>query len=381
MAMNFDTYSTSFQSLMKPMYNLNANYTIGMGGYPGAAGMIGGGFMNPAMMGMYAMGPMANVGVGQFRANYLLQGEDQMNNYYARPVAAHKKENETGTILGILGTALGTAALLAALAKGKFRRPVKTPGTTVPTPPVATPPTGGKPGQTPKPPVNNPPTGGQGTVLGLPAPTPKPPVNTHPTGGQGTGTVLVDPIPGPTQPVPGPQQSQQVAGYLPQYTQRMQDALNKQAAAMNLPSSGKVITTPAPSVTPAGYLPQYTSRMQDALNKQAAAMNLPSSGKVITTPAPVNAPAVTSNAITPTTITMPQRSSAPAIKYDWKSEAVDVPFEEISNKIGLPAPASASVPATTAKVNLKPIQDYYNTSNKQYNIPGGIKGFLPAQAS
>ena len=64
MAMNFDTYSTSFQSLMKPMYNVNANYTIGAGGYPGAAGMIGGGYMNPAMMGMYAMGPMANVGVG-----------------------------------------------------------------------------------------------------------------------------------------------------------------------------------------------------------------------------------------------------------------------------------------------------------------------------
>ena len=162
MAMNFDTYSTSFQSLMKPMYNLNANYTLGMGGYPGAgAGMYGAGFMNPAMMGMYAMGPMANVGIGQFRADYLLKGEDQMNNYYARPVPVHKKENDTGTILGILGTALGTAALLAALTKGKFRRAPRNPRTVNPTTTPNTPaPTTGR---TTRPGNTTPPAGGNNT--------------------------------------------------------------------------------------------------------------------------------------------------------------------------------------------------------------------------
>ena len=61
---------------------------------PGYAGMAGAGYLNPAMMGMYASGPMANVAVGQFSASTLLPAEDQMNNYYARPIAAHKKEND-----------------------------------------------------------------------------------------------------------------------------------------------------------------------------------------------------------------------------------------------------------------------------------------------
>ena len=327
MAMNFDTYSTSFQSLMKPMYNLNANYTLGMGGYPGAgAGMYGAGFMNPAMMGMYAMGPMANVGIGQFRADYLLQGEDQMNNYYARPVPVHKKENETGTILGIIGTALGTAALLAALAKGKFR------GVRVPRP---TRPTGG---------VNNPPIG--------PKPT--------------TGTTTPGPTtPGPTTPgptTPGPKTPPAPKGG------------NTQNPPLGLPApQGSQV---------AGYLPPYTSKMQNALNKQAAAMNLPSSGNVITAPGAIaNTPAIAgAEVITPTTITMPKATNAPRIKYDWKSEAVDVPFFEVGPKASLPAPAKGGVPATTPKVELRPIQDYYNTGN-QYNLQGGIRGFLPAQAS
>ena len=160
MSMNFDTYSTSFQSLMSPMYNIQANYNANLYGNGGAGignGIYGGGygFGNGAYgyMGGF-MGPMMNVGIGQFNADYLLKGEDQKNNYYARPIPVHKKENETGTILGILGTALGTAALIAALLKGKRVKAPKTghtpaapaptapaPAPTVPTPAPATAPT------------------------------------------------------------------------------------------------------------------------------------------------------------------------------------------------------------------------------------------------
>ena len=326
MAMNFDTYSTSFQSLMKPMYNVNANYMMGAGGFGRAGAGIYGGYMNPAMMGMSAMGPMANIGVGQFNANYLLQGEDQMNNYYARPVAAHKKENDTGTILGILGTALGTAALIAAMAKGKFRR---VPGNG--RAPITPPPAGGG---TTNPPIR--PTGSSTVVPSSAAPQAKTapaPAVTAPAPAQTaapapvvTASAPTGTTPAPTGTTPAPVKpnlppladllkaqgpsivlpaasnaatatapaATQIAGYLPApaVSQRMQNALNKQAAAMNLPSSGNVITTPlAPGQAPAaaqvaGYLPApaVSQRMQNALNKQAAAMNLPSSGNVITTP-------------------------------------------------------------------------------------------------
>ena len=122
-----ENYNTSFQSLMGPMYNVNANYSAyGMGA--GAYGMGNGlGFGSGYMGGL--MTPMANVGVGQFNGDYLIKDDSKNNNYYARPVAVHKKIDETGTILGILGTALGTAALLAALCKGK--RPAS-----LPTPPA-----------------------------------------------------------------------------------------------------------------------------------------------------------------------------------------------------------------------------------------------------
>ena len=302
MAMNFDTYSTSFQSLMKPMYNVNANYTIGAGGYPGAAGMIGGGYMNPAMMGMYAMGPMANVGVGQFSANYLLQGEDQLNNYYARPVAVHKKENETGTILGILATALGTAAMLAALAKGRFKR---TPGTT---PPAAqTPPAGQRTySVTPNVPGARRKTGNTGAASSTQNTTtnkpnsqriagylPSKPSTTNNTAASApiNGTPAANPQIQPAGtlplglPAPGATSNPAAAGNpaLPPLSTLLQG----QNLPLKLPNTTNIPAAAAQTTSSvAGYLPApaVSSRMQYALNKQAAAMNLPSSGNVITTP-------------------------------------------------------------------------------------------------
>jgi len=122
-----ENFNTSFQSLMNPMYNINANY----GGYGIGAGFGGYGMGNGGYMGGF-MTPLANVGVGQFNGDYLIKNDAQNNNYYARPVAVHKKKDETGTILGIIGTALGTAALLAALRKGKPAAGVTTPTTTRP---------------------------------------------------------------------------------------------------------------------------------------------------------------------------------------------------------------------------------------------------------
>ena len=278
MAMNFDTYSTSFQSLMKPMYNVNANYMMGAGGFGGAGAGIYGGYMNPAMMGMYAMGPMANIGVGQFNANYLLQGEDQMNNYYARPIAAHKKENDTGTILGILGTALGTAALIAAMAKGKFRR---VPGNG--RAPITPPPAGGG---TTNPPIR--PTGSSTVVPSSAAPQAKTapaPAVTAPAPAQTaapapvvTASAPTGTTPAPTGTTPAP-----VKPNLPP----LADLLKAQGPSIVLPAASNAATATAPAATQiAGYLPApaVSQRMQNALNKQAAAMNLPSSGNVITTP-------------------------------------------------------------------------------------------------
>ncbi len=348
MVMNFDNYSTSFQSLMSPMYNVQASYSgiygggtgmggyCGMGIYPGYMGMGMGGFMTP----------MNGVGIGQFNADYLIKNDDKNNNYYARPIAAHKKHDEVPTMLGILGTALGTAALLLALRKGKKpTRPVNTN-------PVNTPPVN----------PTNPAQGAQTSRIAgyLPAPTHKPvnPVNTNPVNptnpAQSAQTsrvagYLPAPTHKPVNPVntnpvnpTNPAQSAQtthIAGYLPAKTARQAEALAKQQAAMNLPSSGNVFTTPAAQTQVAGYLPasgqqnlpvkvespkvnlgpvenylpkeqqtfniphqgvkgylpgakqnvkgllpQYTSKQAEALAKQQAAMNLPSSGNVYKMP-------------------------------------------------------------------------------------------------
>lgn len=133
-----ENYNTSFQSLMGPMYNVNANYSAygmgaGMGGY--GAGSYGMGLGNCGYMGGM-MTPIANVGIGQFNGDYLIKDDSKNNNYYARPVAVHKKKDETGTILGVVGTALGTLALLAALRKGKKVNIPPTPVPPTPVPPV-----------------------------------------------------------------------------------------------------------------------------------------------------------------------------------------------------------------------------------------------------
>lgn len=393
---------------MKPMYNVNANYTMGMGGYPGAAGAgIGAGYMNPAMMGMYAMGPMANVGIGQFRADYLLKGEDQLNNYYARPIAVHKKKDELPTILGILGTALGTAALLVALAKGKFKRsprPLPPAGTTggagatgaaggagAPTGGL---PTGGLPTGGANAPTGGIPTGGNSQVAGLlphkpinpnslPAPIYNNPtiVNTGAaapiTGSTAPITGATTPVTGTTAPVTGNGAQSTIAGYLPAHTSRVQNALNKQAAAMNLPSSGNVYTTP--SAQPAGYLPAHTSRVQNALNKQAAAMNLPSSGNVYTTPVNISGvPATVGNSVvvpspvahnaSGVTILNPgHRSNMPVAS--WKFGAEDVPFEEVKvatkalggSQVKGALPAPAYVAKQQAAMNLPSSGNVYTT--------------------
>ena len=134
--MYFDDYSTSFQSLYKPMYNLqpgNATINANMAGVGAGAGMIGG-----QAMGMGGYTPMAQVGIGQFGPDQLIRNNEQKNNYYARPIAAHKVKDETPTILGIIGTALGTAALLLALRKGKKVKPNPVPPNPGPTPPATT---------------------------------------------------------------------------------------------------------------------------------------------------------------------------------------------------------------------------------------------------
>ena len=345
------------------MYNVNANYTLGMGGYPGAAGAgIGAGYMNPAMMGMYAMGPMANVGIGQFRADYLLKGEDQLNNYYARPIAVHKKKDELPTMLGILGTALGTAALLVALAKGKFKR-IPRPNPT--------------PGPRPNPGPN--PTPGPRPNPG-PNPTPGPRPNPGP-----------NPNPGPRpNPGPNPNPGPQVAGLLPH---KPINPNSLPAPVYNNPTimgsgvqTGSVTpatTTPTTGSTGTIALPGGNSQSQVAgllphkpinpnslpapiYNNPTAVASAANAGAQ-TSINPAGVPSVVGNGVTipspvahnasGVTILNPgHRTSMPVAS--WKFGAEDVPFEEVKVatkalsgsqiKGALPAPTTsrATLPAT-----------------------------------
>ena len=85
MVMNFDNYSTSFQSLMGPMYNVQANYSAMTGGYGNGYGAgfgmggyypgMGAGYMGMGMGGF--MTPMNGVGIGQFNADYLIKNDEK----------------------------------------------------------------------------------------------------------------------------------------------------------------------------------------------------------------------------------------------------------------------------------------------------------------
>ena len=315
MALGYDNYSTSFQSLYSPMGIVQSNYSYvnpgaGMNGTAGGYGAGYPGGMNTNISNNYYGGfydPLAN----QMTTESLLKHEKDNNDYYARPVPAYIKDDNTGTILGAIATGISALALLAALRKGK---PVMKPrsGAGAPHAPVFNSTGGARSGATANP------TGTAGTAgpkpgatAGTGAPTgatsgagAKPNFSSqaaNPTTGAKPNSAAQqpsNPALGPHNPNPAGQSASSPIGTpntgaanqtaqapvpqpaLPQYTSRMQAALDKQAAAMNLPSSGQVYTTPY--TQPA--LPQYTSRMQAALDKQAAAMNLPSSGQVYTTP-------------------------------------------------------------------------------------------------
>ena len=291
MVMNFDNYSTSFQSLMSPTYNVMANYNAvnnGNNGYYGGYSSYGFGNYNGFGYGGF-ISPMSNVGIGQFTADYLIKDDDRNNNYYTRPIAVHKKKDETGTILGIIGTALGTAALLLSLRKG--RRPSR--AVTNPTNPV-----------NPVRPANpvNPvhPTNPTNPVN--PGGNPVNPQGTNIKGYlppyTGTTTTVNTPAGGtPVVPTGGNQVNPGntiVKGLLPPHVDRRADAIAKQQAAMNQPSSGVVYTPPEPKA-PAGLLPQHTATtpvnpavsakpnigpLSDYLPKPQQTFNLPQKGGI-----------------------------------------------------------------------------------------------------
>ena len=319
MALGYDNYSTSFQSLYSPMGIVQSNYSYvnpgaGMngaaGGYiPGYPGYPGTNSSNTNISNNYYGGfydPLAN----QMTTESLLKHEKDNNDYYARPIPAYIKDDNTGTILGAIATGISALALLAALRKGK---PVMKPRSSAGAPhaPGFNPAGGARSGASanptgtagaagPKPGA----TAGTGATTGAPSGAGTPPnagARPNPATGANPNSAAQqpsNPALGPHNPNPAGQSASSPVGTpntgaanqtaqapvpqpaLPQYTSRMQAALDKQAAAMNLPSSGQVYTTPY--TQPA--LPQYTSRMQAALDKQAAAMNLPSSGQVYTTP-------------------------------------------------------------------------------------------------
>ncbi len=343
MVMNFDNYSTSFQSLMSPTYNVMANYNAvnnGNNGYYGGYSSYGFGNYNGFGYGGF-ISPMSNVGIGQFTADYLIKDDDRNNNYYTRPIAVHKKKDETGTILGIIGTALGTAALLLSLRKG--RRPSR--AVTNPTNPV-----------NPVRPAN--------------------PVNpVHPT----NPTNPVNPGGNPVNP-----QGTNIKGYLPPYTGT--------TTTVNTPAGGTpVVPTGGNQVNPGntivkGLLPPHVDRRADAIAKQQAAMNQPSSGVVYTPPEP-KAPAGLLPQHTATTPVNPAVSAKPNIgplsDYLPKpQQTFNIPQQGI--KGCLPASTSSNLPVhvPSNRADLGPIENYLPKQQQTFNIPQqGIKGCLPASTS
>ena len=123
MTLGYDNYGTSFQSLYSPMGIVQSNYSyLNPGaGMNGAAGAYGAGYpgmktniSNNFYSGFYD--PLAN----QMTQEALLKHDKDNNDYYARPIAPHIKEDNTGTILGAIATGVSALALLAALRKGKL---------------------------------------------------------------------------------------------------------------------------------------------------------------------------------------------------------------------------------------------------------------------
>ena len=321
--MYYDDYSTSFQSLYSPMYNLQTNYSMmnnaGAGYGMGAGYGVGAGYG----MGMYPMGiyngSMTNVAVGQFGADQLIKDDPQLNNYYARPIATHKKEDELPTILGILGTALGTAAMLLALRKGKKAPKVK------------------------------------------PAPTPKPTTAPNPTTTPTGGNNVIDnpwKIPGSSTGAPG-------SNY----------------QTKNLPA---VVTKP--SVNPTG---QSGANAEEVVQQVKFITNQPVNPALVPTvygQGANNAYPVAQNL----TITGYPATTSGSFANKLKEGAVDA----VIVREGLPASqpvrglltahygvdpnkALAVVPKQT--IQLKTIQEYFPKADIKFeNIPGTVKGYLPA---
>lgn len=286
MAMGYDNFGTSFYSLYSPMGRVQSNYSYINPNNPSAG--AGDAASNINNINNYYTGfydPLAS----QMTKESLLKHVEPHNDYYARPIPAHIKTDNTGTILGAAATGLSALALIAALRKGKAPAAAVRQAATPPTAQtiVLNPPLYASKNASPynnrfrnwvNKGFNNPGTSGAATRGATPNPT----GSASSTGNSGfsanpTGAAGSTPISG-AAPVSPNTAAPQYA--LPQYTSKMQAALNKQTAAMNLPSSGQVYTTPY--IRPA--LPQYTSKVQNALDKQTAAMNLPSSGQVYTTP-------------------------------------------------------------------------------------------------
>ncbi len=265
MSMNFDTYATSFQSLMSPMYNLSTNYnaTINNGAVANSGANAGNGTPGAGGYGNYSaygfMSPMTNIGIGQFNADHLVKGDDKINNYYARPIATHKTKDELPTILGILGTALGTAALITALCKGRGAEAAKKAGTYL--------------GKT------------KGNKIKYTVP-PRQVSRRHVKGQKTNPTVTTSGVPTTNTPTTIPQPA--TSNWAPKpviYKNGTRKALpystrNKEnITATLLPPQTAAGATKEPAQIK-GLLPQRTARQQAALAKQEAAMNLPSSGQV-----------------------------------------------------------------------------------------------------
>ena len=129
MSLGLDNFNTRFESLYSPMGNIQANYNIGGGYLPGYPSGMNANIAPGSGYGYGIYGGYGNVVdplISQRTREAVIKNDQHINNYHGRPIPADVPSDDMPTILGILGTALGSVALAIAAFRTRNKNLAKT---------------------------------------------------------------------------------------------------------------------------------------------------------------------------------------------------------------------------------------------------------------